>query len=223
MSIEIITTEDGSHSIRNVEMNETYHSIHGAWQESTHVFIKNGLDFFANANSQEEIKILEVGFGTGLNALLALIHADKIDRKISFSTLEAFPLHENTWSQLNYGNDSPDIKRKFIALHKAAWGNNVAITTHFNLEKIETTLQNAFLSSDSYDLVFYDAFAPGKQPEMWELPLLEKVVMAMNKGSVFVTYCAKGQLKRNLRSLLLSVESPTGPPGKLQMVRATKP
>ena len=222
MNTEIITTEDGSHSIRNVAMDETYHSIHGARQESTHVFINNGLDYFASTNNKEEIKILEVGFGTGLNALLALQYADKSNRKISFKTIEAYPLSESVWNQLNYGDQLEQSKKHFTLLHTAKWGGPVSITPFFSIEKIKSDLQLVTLREKEYDLVFYDAFAPSKQPEMWEFPLIEKVVKAMNDGAVFVTYSAKGQLKRDLRALDLLVESPPGPPGKLQMVRATK-
>lgn len=223
MNTEIITTEDGSHSIRNISMNETYHSIHGARQESGHVFIKNGLDYFASINNKQEIKILEIGFGTGLNALLTLLQADKLKKKISYTTLEAHPLEEALWSHLNYGDESEEVKKNFIHIHKGVWEESVDITSLFSIKKIKNTLQSINLMTSEYDLIFFDAFAPSKQPEMWEFPMLEKVVNAMSEGAVFVTYCAKGQLKRDLKTLQLTIESPPGPPGKMQMVRATKP
>lgn len=203
-------------------MNETYHSVHGAWQESVHVFIKNGLDYFAATNSKEEINVLEIGFGTGLNALLTLLEADKLKKKISYTTLEAYPLEESIWSRLNYGEASKDVKRNFINIHQVAWDELVGITPCFSIKKVRNTLQSINLKESEYDLIFYDAFAPGKQPEMWEFPMLEKVVRLMSEGALFVTYCAKGQLKRDLKTLQLSVESPPGPPGKMQMVRASK-
>lgn len=223
MTTEIITTEDGSHSIRNVEMNETYHSIHGARQESMHVFIKNGFDYFVEGNTKEEIKIFEVGFGTGLNAWLTMLRAEELNKKISYTTVEAFPLDESIWSQLNYGDTSPENKKRFQELHQATWNKQVEISSHFNIEKLATTLQSASLLYHHFDIVFYDAFAPSKQPEMWEFAMLEKIFNAMNKGSILVTYCAKGQFKRDLKALDLTVETLPGPPGKLQMVRALNP
>jgi tRNA U34 5-methylaminomethyl-2-thiouridine-forming methyltransferase MnmC len=217
--IQIITTSDGSHSLLNTTLNETYHSVHGAIQESLHVFINNGLRFFYGRH-KEEISVLEIGFGTGLNALLTLQFAEKNSCRINYTSLEAFPIDKETWQQLNYeinGN-----QEMFHELHKAEWNIENKISPHFKLLKLDTTIQDIELKNESFDVIYFDAFAPNKQPEMWELPILRKITLAMKPNGVFVTYCAKGQLKRDLRSLGLSVETLSGPPGKKEMVRAFK-
>lgn len=219
-SLKIITTQDGSHSLLHEQLNETYHSIHGAIQESNHVFIKNGLGFVKSLG-KSEIQILEIGFGTGLNALLTIQHALTNNQIIRYTTLEAFPIEEEVWSQLNYAV-SPESRVWFEKLHRADWNEWVELSPTFHLRKLHTTLQGAMLEDDQYDLIYFDAFAPNKQPDIWELRMLDKVARSMKAGGVFVTYCAKGQLKRDLQSLNLEVESLPGPPGKREMVRAIK-
>lgn len=214
----LITTSDGSHTLLNTSLNETYHSMHGALQESEHVFIKHGLDV---VSKKSPIHILEVGFGTGLNALLTLHQANIKNVTIQYTTLEAFPIEENIWSMLNYVA-SADSKEQFEKIHRAKWSQLENIFPNFKLRKLHTTLQQIVLEINYYDLIYFDAFAPNKQPEMWELPMLQKITETMKPGGVFVTYCAKGQLKRDLRSIGLTVETLPGPPGKREMVRAIK-
>lgn len=220
-SLKIITTKDGSHSLLNEALNETYHSVHGALQESVHVFIKNGLDFVLEQLATPEISILEVGFGTGLNALLTVQRALATSQKITYTSLEAFPVAEEVWSKLNY-TDAVGLKEHFDNLHSAEWNVAVNIFPNVVLHKLNTTLQQVSLPSSSFDLIYFDAFAPSKQPEMWSLSVLEKVVEAMKTGGTFVTYCAKGQFKRDLKFLGLNVTTLPGPPGKKEMVRAIK-
>lgn len=219
--IQIIPTSDGSHTLLNKQLDETYHSRHGAVQESEYVFIRQGLDHVAGNFRPSRINILEVGFGTGLNALLTLQWSIAKKFLIHYTTLEAFPIEENTWSKLNYA-DSADSKSLFEKLHRANWNQPVGVTSDFQLQKLHTTLQQVELKKNAFNLVYFDAFAPNKQPEMWQLPMLQKVVDAMDEGGVFVTYCAKGQLKRDLHELGLKVETLQGPPGKREMVRAVK-
>ena len=219
MAIEIITTSDGSHSLLNTELNETYHSTHGAVQESIHVFIKKGFDFAVEKNHLKELHILEIGFGTGLNALLTLQKVETDSIKVFYTTIEAFPLTEDVWRKLNY-SDTLGLKNDFEKLHHVEWSTWQEIAPNFQLPKLKGTLQQIDLADSAYDLIYYDAFAPSKQPEMWELPVLKKVTQSIKPGGVFVTYCAKGQLKRDLKSLGLQVESLEGPPGKMEMVRA---
>lgn len=221
MAVEIITTSDGSHSLLNKEMNETYHSVHGAVQESVHVFIKNGFDFLLQRSHPDTIAILEIGFGTGLNALLTVQHTSSLKTQVIYTSLEAYPVPEEIWSKLNYAS-SPGAQSVFNDLHRATWNTEVAVTSAFRLLKLHQTLQQATLSPASFDLVYFDAFAPNKQPEMWTTEVLGKVVSLMKRGAVFVTYCAKGQLKRDLKSLGLTVETLPGPPGKKEMVRASR-
>jgi tRNA U34 5-methylaminomethyl-2-thiouridine-forming methyltransferase MnmC len=222
MRIEIITTSDGSHSLRNHELNETYHSIHGAMQESVHVFINKGLDHFIEENpAQPEINILEVGFGTGLNALLTLERAKTILSKINYTSLEVYPIPSETWMSLNYARNE-ETRAGFQKLHQAEWDTFVAIEPNFTLRKVNQSLEDATFQAASYDVIYYDAFAPNKQPEMWTAAILAKVVKLIRPGGIFVTYCAKGQLKRDLKALDLAISTLDGPPGKKEMVRGKK-
>lgn len=220
-SIKLITTSDGSHSLFNEELHETYHSVHGAIQESSHVFINQGLDYYLAKFKPESISILEVGFGTGLNTLLTIQHALTKGIRVRYTTLELFPLPEEVWSALNY-TAIIGLQESFGIIHRSTWNVMEKILPGFELLKLHISLQDAVFQPGSYDLVYFDAFAPGKQPELWELPLLEKIEEAMNPNAVFVTYCAKGQLKRDLKTLEMSVETLAGPPGKKEMVRAHK-
>jgi len=221
-ALKIIETKDGSHSLLNEAFNETYHSTHGALQESRHVFIKNGLHFWMHQNDVKEVAILEVGLGTGLNALLALKESFERKTRIRYTSVEAFPVPFELVSLLNYPGllDWPEAEKFFHQLHAAPWNIPATITPEFILEKLEGTIQDMSLGEPKYDLVFFDAFAPAKQPEMWTLGVLEKIARALKPNSAFVTYCAQGQLKRNLKLLGLTVESLPGPPGKREMVRA---
>jgi len=220
--IEIIVTSDGSNSLLNKSLNETYHSTHGALQESRHVFIKNGLNYFIEHSETSHINILEVGFGTGLNALLTLQQMDATDRFIHYTTIETNPLGEDLWSQLNYGSDDFQHRADFIKIHKAPWEIDEPMNSNFVIQKRNTSLQAIELGSSNYHIIYYDAFAPNKQPSMWTVDMLKKVVDSMSDRGVFVTYCAKGQLKRDLKSLGLHVETLPGPPGKKEMIRAIK-
>jgi len=218
--LQIITTRDGSHSLLNPELNETYHSVHGARQESLHVFIKNGLEFVIQ-QQKNPVKILEIGFGTGLNALLTVLYATQHNSKIEYTTLEAFPVNESIWQQLNYPQGETESKI-FYHLHHAAWNEWTEPVPSFMLKKINTTLQLASLGHDYFDVVYFDAFAPNKQPEMWTIPMLQKTIESLVSKGVFVTYCAKGQLKRDLAYAGATVETLQGPPGKREMIRAIK-
>jgi tRNA U34 5-methylaminomethyl-2-thiouridine-forming methyltransferase MnmC len=208
--IKIIVTEDGSQSLLNEDLQETYHSRHGALQESLHVFIKNGLHALPANRDSLPLEILEVGFGTGLNALLTCTEAISYKQATHYAALEPFPIHEAIRMQLKY----PDPDQVFDRIHQATWEERVVIDPYFHLLKIKKSLQEVVLPDTVYDLVYFDAFAPSKQPDLWQLPVLSKVVESMKPGGVFVTYCAKGQLKRDLRSLGLRVESLPGPPAK---------
>lgn len=218
--LEIITTSDGSHTLRNSRLKETYHSVHGAVQESMHVFIGNGLEYYGAHHPGERISILEVGFGTGLNALLSAQHTMHTDIRIHYTTLEPFPLPEEVWSVLNYG-DPDKGGHLYRALHQAAWNREVPVSPEFTIVKIDKSLHDAVLNA-MYDIVYFDAFAPQIQPELWSYGALGKVVSRLNAGGVFVTYSAKGQLKRDLKTLGMAVETLPGPPGKNEMVRGIR-
>jgi tRNA U34 5-methylaminomethyl-2-thiouridine-forming methyltransferase MnmC len=221
--LTIITTEDGSHSLLHEALNETYHSIHGAVTESNHVFIRNGWDHLINMGI-EAVNILEIGFGTGLNAVLTLQAARHANRAVLYHTLEPYPVPEEIINQLNYTEQvipglSPD---DWLQLHQVSWGSKNLIEDQFVLYKQQIKLEEAHFQN-SFDLVYYDAFAPNKQSEMWDESHILMVQRAMKPGGVLVTYCAQGQFRRNLKAVGLAVESLPGPPGKKEMTRATKP
>ncbi|WP_323756795.1 tRNA (5-methylaminomethyl-2-thiouridine)(34)-methyltransferase MnmD [Roseivirga sp.] len=221
--VKIITTEDGSHSLYHAELNETYHSFHGAVQESRYVFLKEGLDFLIANFDLDKIRVLEVGFGTGLNAILTSEWATKNKVKIEYTSLEPYPLKSEVYEALNYHEFFEDktVKERFLELHNVAWEKNFQQNEFFTILKTEAKLQN-FESSSLFDIVFFDAFAPSKQSEMWDLDVIEKTAELLDVNGVFVTYCAKGQLKRDLKTVGLTVETLPGPPGKKEMVRAVK-
>jgi tRNA U34 5-methylaminomethyl-2-thiouridine-forming methyltransferase MnmC len=220
VSLKIIITADGSHSIFNETLNETYHSVHGAIQESLHVFIKNGLEVLSIERS-EPISILEVGFGTGLNALLSYQYACKHQIKVSYNAIEPSPLSSEIWSQLNHAS-TLDMMDQYHKLHSSSWGEQHVLDPYFTFCKHLSTIQHTDIKADSTDLIYYDAFAPSKQPEIWDYHLLEKIFHALKPKGLFVTYCAKGELKRNLTRIGFEVETLPGPPGKKEMVRAIK-
>ena len=170
------------------------------------------------------VRIFEVGFGTGLNALLTLLFSAENNIQVDYTSIEAFPIDSKIASQLNYSsllsaNQTGDY---FKLLHEIGWGKKIKVINSFSLQKIRTTIQDFDFQANQFDVIFFDAFAPAKQPEMWELTILEKVIRGLKQNGIFITYCAQGQLKRNLKSLGLSVESLPGPPGKREMVRASK-
>ena len=218
---KIIVTGDGSHSLYLPHLNETYHSSHGALTESKHVFIEAGLNHWLKNEGGDTLKVLEVGFGTGLNAFLALDFATKAEVNVEFTSLEPFPLDEEIYSQLNYTeNLGPRATEVFLQLHQAPWDQVIPISNHFRLHKVLGKLEE-FETETQFDVVFFDAFAPSKQAELWEYDILAKTVGLMAAKAVLATYCAKGQFKRDLTALGLQVETLPGPPGKKEMVRAT--
>lgn len=221
--LKIIITEDGSHSLYNADLNETYHSFHGAVQESRHVFIKEGLDYIKSNQDLNQINVLEVGFGTGLNAILASEWANENQIKVRFVTLEPYPLTESIYSQLNYAQFfvDPTVQTRFLELHKAPWETHHIQNDFFSIHKKEQRLQD-YQHVDQFNVIFFDAFAPNKQSEMWELSVLSNAVGSLVNGGVLVTYCAKGQLKRDLMAVGAEVQTLAGPPGKKEMVRAVK-
>lgn len=222
--IKIITTEDGSHSLYMPSIRESYHSTRGAYRESIHVFMLYGLEAWAVRNPEKRpIRIFEMGFGSGLNAWLSLVWAEQSQVPALYHTIEPFPLEEDIYKQLNYGEMDDAIWhfRPYLQkLHKLAWDKGEAVTSYFNMKKDKTTLQEVELYPA--DIVFYDAFSPKKQPELWTPAIIEKVVDSMNDQAVFVSYCATGALKKTLRGLGLTLDEVPGPPGKLEMTRAWK-
>jgi tRNA U34 5-methylaminomethyl-2-thiouridine-forming methyltransferase MnmC len=218
--LKIITTEDGSHSLYNTNLKETYHSFHGAVQESKYVFIKQGLDYLRSNSELKQINVLEVGFGTGLNAVLTAEWARENEVKVNFTTLEPFPVSEDIFIALNYSQffTRSEIQKDFLALHYAEWEGWFMLSPFFSMLKTEKKLQG-FESEGTFDIIFFDAFAPNKQAELWAFDTLAKTVGFLSKGGVLVTYCAQGQFKSDLASLNLLIQTLPGPPGKKEMVR----
>lgn len=220
--LQLINTSDGSHSIRHLGLNETYHSTHGAIQESRHIYIQQGLHYVIDQFHPQSLRILEMGFGTGLNALLTMIDEKADNIKKTYHAIEAYPVPDGILEQLNY----PDLLRhqkatqSFSELHKAAWNKEVKLNADFIIHKIWADIQSLQMKNENYDLVYFDAFAPRVQPEIWSKSVLANVIRAMGNSGVIVTYCANGQFKRNLKDLEMQVEEVPGPPGKRVMVRA---
>lgn len=214
-------TADGSLTIQLPEWNEQYHSKHGALQEANHVFIKTGLEYFTQGRKNSPVRILEIGFGTGLNAFLTYLFAEKHKIHIHYTGIEAYPVIKEEYSQLNYASLLKERKEKFLQLHTTPWEITTAISTYFSLQK-----QQLFFKDISYtnhfDLVYFDAFGARVQPELWTELIFEKMFKALDNKGVLVTYAAKGSVRRAMQTVGFNVERLPGPPGKREMLRATK-
>ncbi|MDR3142419.1 MAG: tRNA (5-methylaminomethyl-2-thiouridine)(34)-methyltransferase MnmD [Tannerellaceae bacterium] len=212
--LHIRLTADGSHTLFIPGMDEHYHSINGAIQESYHVFIKAGL-----LQMKNNVRILEIGFGTGLNAFLTLLHTGI---PVEYYTIELYPLPLEIIRSLNYGKIlCPGKEELFLSLHTAAWDTPVKISSLFTLHKIRGDSNTRTLPGNT-GLVYFDAFAPGKQPEMWNQAIFNKLYQSMIHNGILATYCAKGSVRRMMQEAGYSVERIPGPPGKREMLRATK-
>lgn len=219
MKRKIITTADGSKTIQIEEWDEQYHSKHGAIQEAYHVFIKHGLSLFSNT----EIAILEIGFGTGLNALITTLEAPKNNLVISYTGIEAYPVVLEEISQLNYIEqlNAPNAKNVFENMHTVPWDVAVEILPNFTLHK----KQQDFLeikAESVYNLIYFDAFGARVQPELWTEIIFSLMYKALQSKGILVTYAAKGSVRRAMLAVGFSVERLPGPPGKREMLRATK-
>lgn len=223
MERTIITTRDGSHTIAIPEMNVTYHSHHGAIQESLHVFIHAGLHAVID-HHLPVIHILEMGFGTGLNALLTLIEAERLGQNVHYSAIEQFPLPVSQAAGLNYCKqlNRQDLQPAFERLHQCEWEKDIPVTDHFTLKKSETNLIGLSIHQPVH-VVYFDAFAPNAQPELWTKEVFENIITLMESGGLLVTYCSKGDVRRAMQGAGFKVEKLPGPPGKREMVRAVKP
>jgi len=216
--LRIISTSDGSSTIYVPELDEHYHSTFGAINESLHVFINEGY----KSIYADPVSVFEMGFGTGLNTLLTLYESLKDKRRVDYVSVEKYPLSENIYQKLNYDTFFPEHKKGYFKLlHQCPWEEECRISDNFMLLKIGTDFLN--MTADRlFDIVYYDAFAPGKQAEMWSFNTISKAASMIKPGGVFVTYSAKGQLKRDLNNLGFNVEHRMGPAGKRQITRAVK-
>ncbi|MBB77666.1 MAG: SAM-dependent methyltransferase [Crocinitomicaceae bacterium] len=219
MQQKIILTKDGSSTIFLPEIKETYHSKYGAIEEANHVFIKNGLNFFHKSS----LKIFEMGFGTGLNCLLTAIKSIEIKVNIEYSTVEPYPITRKVLNDLNYtsiiGDKYFDLYNK---IHNVNWESRYIISQNFSLKKNQSTIQDYSFKKQYFDIIFYDAFGPRVQPELWSVDVLQKNYFGLRQGGILVTYCAQGQFKRNLKKIGFKVLSMPGPVGKREMTIAMK-
>lgn len=220
---KIIITEDGSHSLKLPGLDEHYHSVHGAIAESMHVFIRAGLEKMLES-SPGNINILEVGFGTGLNALLTLAAIHKETVVVKYTALEPFPLPADTWQALNYPELIMADKTEpwFRDLHDAPWGEMHEITAGFYLQKLREGIVDLDVDVPTFNLVYFDAFGPDVQPELWTDEMFKLLAQVTVKDGILVTYSAKGSVRRAMQSAGFSVERLPGPKGKREMLRATR-
>ena len=216
--IQLISTYDGSHTLYVPELDEHYHSVYGAVQESEFIFIRNGFD----SCDTDPLNILEVGFGTGLNALLTAVKSMAGSKEVNFTSLEKYPLDNGIINALNYNIFAGEKGREiFDLIHSSPWNTRVNICRNFNLKKIETDFTKE-QPSGFYNLIYFDAFGPDKQPEMWTREIFKGIALVTEKNGILVTYSAKGEVKRNLKACGFEVTLLPGPPGKRQMIRAVK-
>ena len=209
---------DKSNTLFSDEFNQSYHSVYGALSESSLVFIEYGLKNV----EKNKIKIFELGFGTGLNAILTLIESKKLGLDISYHTIEKYPLNEHLISSLNFSNFlNKDELELFKQLHSVEWGKECLIKNGFKIKKIESDFSN-FSMEENYDLVYFDAFSPESQPELWSEKEFNKIFHSLNKNGVLTTYSSKGIVKQNLRNAGFNVKRLKGPVGKRHVLRAIK-
>lgn len=226
MERKIVITGDGSSTIHLPDWDEQYHSKHGAIQEAYHVFVKHGLHHYKKTHSDftEPISILEIGFGTGLNAFITLLEAEKLTANINYVGVEAYPVGMNEINQLNFPSQLQvnDKESLFKLMHATEWEISNQISTYFELTK-----QKKFFAEiqdcNTYNLIYFDAFGARVQPELWTETIFQKMYEALKVEGVLVTYAAKGSVRRAMQEVGFKVEKLPGPPGKREMLRATKP
>lgn len=218
-SPHIIQTADGSHSILDSRTQQTYHSHHGAIQESDHVFIQNGLLHYAQTMPLRPIHILEVGFGTGLNAVLTALYTEGLPH-IYYTASEPYPLNNDIIKQLNYPTQLPESTRLFEGIHQASWEKQTAIHPTVTLLKTQTPFQKC--AKQAYDIIYFDAFSPDVEPDLWTQESLNWAHELLAPNGLWVSYCAKGIVKSRLRTAGFNVTRCPGPKGKWHMLRARK-
>lgn len=216
--IKIVPTADGSNTLYSEQYKAHYHSLNGALQESLHVFIKNGYDFLTH----NKLNILEVGFGTGLNAALSASKAIEKSCNTHYTGIDIIPLNKESLSKLNYSSVlSEEAYSNWQKIVATPWGDEFNVNDYFTLKKIQADF-TGFNPPSSYDLIYFDAFAPEDQPEMWSVDIFEKLYKSTNPEGILVTYCSKGIVKQALREVGYKVERLSGPAGKRHIIRATK-
>jgi tRNA U34 5-methylaminomethyl-2-thiouridine-forming methyltransferase MnmC len=221
-SLEFKVTGDGSHTLYVPELNEHYHSVFGAVAESRHIFLEAGFKHVGRTGGS--LNILEIGFGTGLNALLTCIEAKLSGCYVDYSTIEIYPLKVEVYSRLNFAEiiKSPDVTETFNLIHDLPWDIKIPIRDDFSLLKLNISLENYSPEKEVFDLVYFDAFGPDVQPEMWGKEVFDKMAFGLKPGGVLVTYSTKGIVKRNIKDAGFTIEKLPGPPGKREILRAIR-
>lgn len=216
------TTTDGSHTLFVPEMNEHYHSTNGALQESEVVFIQNGLHHLPTC--LKEINILEVGFGTGLNALLTVLEAKKQRRKMNYVAIEPFPVSAEILESLNFATiiGGTEASGYYKKLHEAGWAYPSFLSDYFIISKIQAKLEDISLRDEQFHLIYFDAFGPDVQPELWTEEIFTQLYKCLKPDGILVTYSCKGIVKRALKTAGFSIEKLPGPAGKREVLRAMK-
>ncbi|MES2619387.1 MAG: tRNA (5-methylaminomethyl-2-thiouridine)(34)-methyltransferase MnmD [Bacteroidota bacterium] len=218
--MQIITTRDGSHTLFSEQFNEVYHSRYGAIEESKHICIKSGLDHVLSSSSQD-VRIFELGFGTGLNALLTMLEAEKRNIKIDYTAIELHPVPIETIKGLNY---TEILGYKFCygpyhTTHLVRWNETHQITPYFSFKKINESVFNYLPITNYYSLIYFDAFAPTHQPEIWTAEVFKKMYDALLPGGILVTYCSKVVVQKAMKEAGFTIEKIPGPPGRREMLR----
>lgn len=216
--VKVIITEDGSSSLIRKDLQEGYHSHFGALAESKHIFIEAGLKELEN---KSKINLLEIGFGTGLNALLSLEYANKENQSIFYQTIEKHPLSQTIIAQLNYG-ELLSKKEEFNLIHSCKWNEPTLITPYFSLHKIKSLAQTLNYKPNFFDIIYFDAFAPQFETQLWNKELFTKLYQSLVEKGILVTYCCKGEVKRILKEIGFIIEKLPGPKGKREILRARK-
>lgn len=222
-NISTIITKDGSSSLYSPYFNEIYHSRNGAIEEAKYVYIDKALyDFIQKNNSLKQIKLFEIGFGTGLNAWLAAIFALENNITINYTGIEKYPLNHSLLCELNFATFFPEYKAYLTTIQNAAWNQSKAIHSYFICHKLNADIFEYSPEIEQYSVIFFDAFAPTHQPEIWSKSIFEKIYQMMHKNGILTTYCAKSTVRNTMIAVGFNIEKLPGPPGKREMLRATK-
>ena len=215
---QLIITKDGSHSLFSQKHGVSYHSKYGAIQETQHVFINAG---FHHKIPTPSLSILGIGFGTGLNAFMTFLESKKRDVDVNYIGVEAYPLSMETINEFNFSEILKEKENIFQKIHELDWEKPHVLNNHFQLTKMKMMIEDITFKNQ-FDLIYFDAFGPGSQPELWEEPILQKMYEALKIDGVLTTYCAKGSVKRSLKKVGFTIEALPGPPGKREMNRGIK-
>lgn len=216
--IEVLITEDGSSSLRRKDLEEGYHSTYGAVSESKHIFIDAGL---RNISKLDSINILEIGFGTGLNAILSLEYAVEESQYIYYRTIEKYPLEDNIISKLNYGVFL-SLVEEYQSIHACVWNKDIELNPYFTINKIDKPAEGIDFPKDFFHLIYFDAFAPEFEAVLWTKEVFDNIYTSLKQGGILITYCCKGVVKRMLKSSGFRIEKLPGPKGKREILRAVK-